>query len=266
MNTAAIQMNQVTFCYSNGAVLRNVDLCVQKGEMVGLIGPNGAGKTTLIRLLSGILDAGQGDVQLDGTDTRRLKRSAIAREVAVVPQQLDVPFAYKVEQVVALGRTPFMKPWSDFSQKDRDVVLRTMHAVGIGSLATRCFTDLSGGERQKVVLAMALAQETGLLLLDEPTAHLDINHQVEILELLTAINQRRGLTILAAMHDLNLASAYFQRLVLLKSGAIMADGSPDRVLTASTIEAAYSVPVHVQAHPLTGVPQVVVLPAGNGHN
>jgi iron complex transport system ATP-binding protein len=266
MNTTAIRMNQVTFSYSNGAVLRNVDLCVEKGEMVGLIGPNGAGKTTLIRLLSGILGARQGDIQLDGIDTRRLKRLAIAREVAVVPQQFDVPFAYRVEDVVMLGRTPFVKPWRDFSQNDRDVVLQTMDAVGISRLAARCFTELSGGERQKVVLAMALAQETGLLLLDEPTAHLDISHQVEMLELLAGINREKGLTILAAMHDLNLASAYFQRLVLLKGGAVVADGSPQHVLTSAMIGEAYSIPVHIQPHPLTGVPQVVVLPPGNGHN
>jgi iron complex transport system ATP-binding protein len=266
MNTTAVKMNQVTFSYSNGAVLRNVDLCVQKGEMVGLIGPNGAGKTTLIRLISGILDAKQGDIRLDGLDTRRLKRSAMAREVAVVPQQFDVPLAYKAEEVVMLGRTPFMKLWRDFSDKDRDVVMQTMDAVGISRLATRCFTELSGGERQKVVLAMALAQETGLLLLDEPTAHLDISHQVEILELLAGINRKKGLTILAAMHDLNLASAYFRRLILLKGGSVVADGSPQRVLTSAVIGDAYSIPVHIHPHPLTGVPQVLVLPPDNGHN
>jgi iron complex transport system ATP-binding protein len=266
MNTTAIKMNRVTFSYSNGAVLRNVDLSVQKGEMVGLIGPNGAGKTTLIRLISGILDARQGDIQLNGTDTRKLKRGAIARELAVVPQQFDVPFAYKVEDVVMLGRTPFIKPWRDFSAKDRDVVVHTMDTVGIGRLAKRCFSELSGGERQKVVLAMALAQETGLLLLDEPTAHLDISHQVEILELLADMNEKGHLTIIAAMHDLNLASAYFRRLVLLKDGAVIADGSPGQVLTSSTIGSAYSVPVHIHPHPLSGVPQVVVLPSSNGRN
>jgi iron complex transport system ATP-binding protein len=266
MNTTAIKMNRVTFSYSNGAVLRDVDLCVQKGEMVGLIGPNGAGKTTLIRLISGILDSRQGDIQLDGVDTKKLKRSAIAREVAVVPQQFNVPFAYKVEDVVMLGRTPFMKPWRDLSARDRDVIATTMDTVGIRHLEGRCFSELSGGERQKVVLAMALAQETGLLLLDEPTAHLDISHQVEILELLADMNEKGHLTIIAAMHDLNLASAYFRRLVLLKDGAVIADGSPGQVLTSSTIGSAYSVPVHIQPHPLTGVPQVVVLPSGNGHS
>jgi len=159
-----------------------------------------------------------------------------------------------------------MKPWRDFSDKDRDVVMQTMDAVGISRLATRCFTELSGGERQKVVLAMALAQETGLLLLDEPTAHLDISHQVEILELLAGINRKKGLTILAAMHDLNLASAYFRRLILLKGGSVVADGSPQRVLTSAVIGDAYSIPVHIHPHPLTGVPQVLVLPPDNGHN
>ena len=266
MNANAISMTRVTFSYTNGAVLRNVDLRVEKGEMVGLIGPNGAGKTTLIRLISGILDARQGEVRLDGVETRRLKRSAIAREVAVVPQQFDVPFAYKVEEVVMLGRTPFIRPWRDFSERDRDVVVDTMNAVGVSRLAARSFRELSGGERQKVVLAMALAQETELLLLDEPTAHLDISHQVEILELLARINQEKGLTILAAMHDLNLASTYFRRLILLKDGAVVADGSPQRVLTSAVIGEAYSIPVHIQPHPVTGVPQVLVLPPGNGHN
>jgi iron complex transport system ATP-binding protein len=257
---SAIEMKRVCFSYSNGLVLRDVELCVQKGEMVGLIGPNGAGKTTLIRIISGILNARQGEVKLDGLDVGRLKRNALAREVAVVPQQFNIPFAYKVEEVVMLGRTPFMKPFRDSSERDRDVIMQTVYRVGIRQLVGRYFGELSGGERQKVVLAMALAQETGLLLLDEPTAHLDISHQVEMLELLAGMNAERGLTIISAMHDLNLASAYFGRLVLMKEGAIVADGPPERVLTSSTIAAAYSVPVHIQPHPFTGVPQVVVLP------
>jgi iron complex transport system ATP-binding protein len=266
MSMTALQMNRVTFSYSNSAVLRDMDLCVRKGEMVGLIGPNGAGKTTLIRLISGILVAKQGEVQIDGLDTKKMKRSTIAREVAVVPQQFNMPFAYRVEEVIMLGRTPFMKPFRDSSAKDRDVIATTMDTVGIKHLEGRCFSELSGGERQKVVLAMALVQETGLLLLDEPTAHLDISHQVEILELLADMNQKGHLTVIAAMHDLNLASAYFRRLVLLKDGAIIADGSPDQVLTSGTIAMAYSVPVYVDKHPVTGTPYVVVLPSGNGHS
>ena len=261
----AIVMNRVCFSYSTGLVLRDVELSVRKGEMIGLIGPNGAGKTTLIRLISGILDARQGEVRLDGLHAGRLKRNALARQVAVVPQQFSIPFAYKVEEVVMLGRTPFMKPFHDSSVRNRDVIMQTMDVVGIRRLEGRYFSELSGGERQKVVLAMALAQEPKLLLLDEPTAHLDISHQVETLELLARMNEEGRLTIIAAMHDLNLASAYFRRLILMREGAIVADGPPERVLTSSTIASAYSVAVHIQPHPLTGVPQVVVLPTGNGH-
>lgn len=262
---SAIEINHVSFSYSNGLVLRNVDLCVRKGEMIGLIGPNGSGKTTLIRLISGILDARQGEVKIDGLRATTMKRKALAREVAVVPQQFSMPFGYRVEEVVMLGRTPYMKPFSDSSAKDRQVVLETMDMVGVGRLAGRYFSELSGGERQKVVLAMALAQEPKLLLLDEPTAHLDISHQVDILELLSRMNEKGRLTIIAAIHDLNLASTYFRRLVLLKEGGVAADGPPECVLTPATIGAAYSVPVYIQPHPVTGVPQVIVLPAGNGH-
>ena len=159
-----------------------------------------------------------------------------------------------------------MRAFRDWTTGDREAIDGTIEAVGIGHLRERSFTALSGGERQKVVLAMALAQEAELLLLDEPTAHLDISHQVEMLELLGGMNAERGLTIVAAMHDLNLASAYFRRLILMKEGAIIADGPPERVLTSSTIGAAYSIPVHIQPHPASGVPQVVVLPTGNGHN
>lgn len=266
MNGTAVEVSRVSFAYSTDTVIRDLDLCIQKGEMVGLIGPNGAGKTTLIRLISGILEPKHGDIRLDGAATRRLRRNAIARKVAVVPQQFDTPFAYKVEDVVMLGRTPFMRAFRDWTTGDRKAIAGTIEAVGIGHLRERSFTALSGGERQKVVLAMALAQEAELLLLDEPTAHLDISHQVEMLELLGGMNAERGLTIVAAMHDLNLASAYFRRLILMKEGAIIADGPPERVLTSSTIGAAYSIPVHIQPHPSSGVPQVVVLPTGNGHN
>ncbi len=265
MNSIAVEMSKVSFAYSNGAVIRDVDLCVQRGEMIGLIGPNGAGKTTLIRLISGILGARQGHIYLDGTDARKLKRSVVARKVAVVPQQFSMPFAYKVEEVVMLGRTPFMTPFRDWSSRDRTAIAGTIEAVRIEHLGGRCFSELSGGERQKVVLAMALAQEPELLLLDEPTAHLDISHQVEILELLAEMNQKKGLTIIAAMHDLNLASAYFRRLILMKSGAIVADGTPGQVLTPDMVASVYSVPVQIQNHPLTGAPYVIVLPSNNGH-
>ncbi|MDM8000615.1 MAG: ABC transporter ATP-binding protein [Dehalococcoidia bacterium] len=258
-------MNRVSFAYCNGLVIRDMNLCLRTGEMVGLIGPNGAGKTTVIKLISGILSPSQGQVRVHGADTRRLSRAEMAMRVAVVPQQFDTPYAYSAEEVVMLGRTPFMRPFRDYSEKDCAAVRAAMSVLGISHLRDRRFGSLSGGERQKVVLAMALAQETEVVLLDEPTAHLDISHQVEMLELLAEANAKRGLTVLAATHDLNLASSYFKRLILMREGVVVADGPPDEVITPGIIEASYHVPVRVQAHPVTGVPQVIVLPPGNGH-
>jgi len=261
----AVRLERISFAYDGRPVLENTDLSVQEGEMVGLIGPNGSGKTTLIRLIGGVLHPAEGEAHLDGLDLRCAKRKAVAQRVAVVPQQFQMSFAFRVEEVVMLGRTPFLKVFSDGARGDRAVVNQAMELVGITHLRERFFSELSGGERQKVILGMALAQQPRLLLLDEPTAHLDINHQVEILQLLKRLNHEHGITIIAAMHDLNLASLYFQRLVLLKEGRVFADGTPSAVLTSDIIGQVFSAVVQVQAHPLAGVPYVFVLPHGDKH-
>ena len=255
-----LQIRQVSFSYLDGLVLHNVDLSVKAGEMVGLLGPNGSGKTTLIKLASGVLKPGQGEIGLDGTDLGQLSRKAVARSVAVVPQQFYIPFAFTVGEVVTLGRIPFSRVFAGETAADKGAVDTALEVVGIDELAERRFDELSGGERQKVVLAMALAQQPKLLLLDEPTMHLDITHQVEILELVRNLNVEQGLTILAAMHDLNLASLYFDRLVLLKEGRVSADGTPAEVLTEDRIREVFAASVRVEPHPVTGVPHVVVTP------
>jgi iron complex transport system ATP-binding protein len=256
----AFRTEQVTFSYGNGFALRHISLSANEGEMVGLIGPNGSGKSTLLRLISGVLPAFEGEVYLDGLSLRHAKRKAVSRMVAVVPQQFQMPFAFRVEEVVMLGRTPFLGAFSDGGLKEQAVVTQAMDWVGIGQLRGRFFNELSGGERQKVVLAMALAQQPRLLLLDEPTTHLDINHQVEMLELLKRLNREHGLTIVAAMHDLNLAALYFPRLVTLKAGRIFADGVPGAILTPGMIAEVFGACVQVQSHPTTQVPFMVVVP------
>jgi len=240
-------------------------MAIEKGEMVALIGPNGCGKTTLLKLAAGVLTPGHGDVLLGGTSIKKLSRKEMARRMAVVPQYLYLPFAFTVGEVVMLGRTPYIRALSGEMERDRSVVRQVMELVGIEQLASRTFNELSGGERQKVILAMALAQEPGVLLLDEPTAHLDINHQVEILELVRGLNRDQGVTVVAAMHDLNLAALYFDRLVLLESGAVFADGTPSEVLTEETIYQVFSATVEVSRHPRTNVPHVMVLPRDNNH-
>lgn len=260
--TIALEMERIGFSYGNGRVLDDISLALNAGEMVGLLGPNGSGKTTLLKVACGLLNASCGEVRLGGARLDCLERRAIARSVAVVPQRFHIPFAFTVSEIVALGRTPFLGLLAGEGQADREVVSRVMAMVGISGMAARPFDELSGGERQKVVLAMALAQQPGLLLLDEPTVHLDIAHQAEILGLVRQLNADHGLTVLTAIHDLNLAALYFDRLVLLKQGQVCADGPPGEVLTEERIGEVFAAPVRVERHPETGVPYVVVLPWG----
>lgn len=259
----SLQVQRVFFSYLDGLVLHDINLSIKAGEMVGLLGPNGSGKTTLIKLASGVLKPDQGEIKLDGSSLSQLSRKSIARSVAVVPQQFNIPFAFTTAEVVMLGRTPFLRAFAEESEIDKQLVSNALELVGISGLRERRFDELSGGERQKVILAMALAQQPKLLLLDEPTVHLDITHQVEILELVRRLNVERGLTIIAAMHDLNLASLYFDRLVLLKEGRVSVDGTPAQVLTEARIREVFSALVKVEPHPVTGVPHIVIMPKGS---
>jgi len=252
-------IRNVSFSYLDGLVLKDVDLSIKAGEKVGLLGPNGSGKTTLLKVASGVLRPGQGEVLLGGVALKHLSRRQTARMVAVVPQQFHLPFAFTVEEVVLLGRTPFLKRLASESESDRHAVREAVHFTGIEHLAGRMFNELSGGERQRVIMAMALAQEPKLLLLDEPTANLDINHRVELLELVSRLNRERGLTVVAAMHDLNLAALYFDRLVVLKEGAVFADGPPGAVLTQELVRQVFSTEVWVGPHPVAEVPHVALL-------
>ncbi len=258
----SLQISQVSFSYFDGMVLHNINVSIGAGEIVGLLGPNGSGKTTLIKLASGVLKPAQGEIRLDGCSLSRLSRKFIARSVAVVPQQFHIPFAFTVDEVVMLGRIPFLKPFAEESGVDKRLVTDALELVGIGELRERRFDELSGGERQKVILAMALAQQPELLLLDEPIVHLDIAHQVEILERVRSLNAEQGLTVVAAMHDLNLAALYFDRLILLDEGRIVADGTPTQVLTEDRIKEVFSASVSVGQHPATGVPHIIVMPKG----
>lgn len=259
----SLQVQRVSFSYLNGLVLHNINLFVNAGEMVGLIGPNGSGKTTLIKLASGILKPKEGEISLDGSSLSQLSRKAIARSVAVVPQQFHIPFAFTVNEVATLGRIPFLRAFAGESKVDRQLVANALELVGITELKERRFDELSGGERQKVILAMALAQQPKLLLLDEPIVHLDIAHQIEILELIRRLNVEQGLTVIGAMHDLNLAALYFDRLIMLKEGRVSADGTPAQVLTEARIKEVFSASVRVEPHHLTGVPHIIVMPREN---
>jgi len=236
-----IRLDGITADYRGRMALRDVDLKIARGERVALVGPNGAGKSTLLRVLAGVLRPVHGSVQLDGTPLARLDRPAIARRLAVVPQQATLPFATTVEEVVGLGRLPHEDPFRGPRPADRAAIAAAIDRVGVGHLLGRDARELSLGERQLVLLALAVAQAAPVLLLDEPTVHLDLRHQVGAMELLVDLNERDGTTILAVLHDLGLAAHFFPRLVLLDRGEIVADGTPDDVLTGERIRDVFGV-------------------------
>ena len=221
--------------YGGRDVLHGIDLEIGPG-LCALVGPNGAGKSTLIRALAGILAPRSGRVELDGNDLRGMSRGAIARRIAVVPQVFDTLFPFTVGEIVALGRTARLRPFAGPGDADRRAVERALDLLELRELERRKIDTLSGGERQRAVLAMALAQETDVLLLDEPTVHLDPAHQRATLALVRDLARRNGIAAAAVLHDLNLASAMAERIVIVDGGRIAADGPPAAVLTQGTIE------------------------------
>jgi len=236
-----VRLAGVTVTYRQRDVLDAVDLVIEPGERVALIGPNGAGKSTLLRVASGLLAPARGDATLAGKPVATLERIEVARILAVVPQQATLPFATRVEEVVGLGRLPHEHPLRGARPSDRAAIAAAIERVGLGHLLGRDVRELSLGERQLVLIAMAVAQASPLLVLDEPTIHLDLRHQVGTMELLVDLNERDGTTVLAVLHDLGLAAHFFPRLVLLDRGRIVADGAPDEVLTPDRIRDVFGV-------------------------
>ena len=222
-------------------VLQDVDLQLQPGELVALLGANGSGKTTLLRLLSGALRADSGVVEVAGRPLGEWRRMALAQRVAVLPQHLELPEGFRVAELVAMGRAPHARRLFGSTADDERAVERALLDADARDLAERYPHELSGGERQRVLVAMALAQEPELLLLDEPTLHLDLAHQVALLRQLRRLHAQRRLTVLAVLHDLNLAAAFAPRVVLLHQGRVAADGASEDVLTPETIAGVFGV-------------------------
>ncbi|UIP00433.1 ATP-binding cassette domain-containing protein [Halobaculum sp. CBA1158] len=242
-------------------VLDGVSLSVERGELVGLVGPNGAGKTTLIAACNGTLAAESGSIELDGRDLGGLSRRETARLVATVPQEAATAFEFSVEAVVEMGRTAYVSRFGTTDADDRAAIERAMDRANVARFADRSVTTLSGGERQRVLFARALAAETPGLLLDEPTASLDINHQIRTLELVREVVDD-GKAALAAIHDLNLAARVCDRLVLLAGGTVRASGPPREVLGDDALADAFGVATAVNDDPAVGTPMVTALRDG----
>ncbi len=252
----AVRMDGVTFRYKSGCGVRDVSFAVGAGELFGIIGPNSAGKSTLLRLLTKVLAPQSGAIRLLGQDIAQLSRMELARRVAVVPQDFQVAFPFSVREVVLMGRYPHGGAAGWTGAHDAAIAEAAMASTGVATLADRRVDELSGGERQLVSLARALAQEPALLLLDEPTAHLDLRHQGLILEILLGRGGRAARTTLLVSHDLNLAAEHCDRLLLLAGGRVVALGPPDEVITPRHLEPAYGCAVQVEPDGVSGRPRV----------
>ena len=239
--TAAVRTERLTVAYRGRPALVDADLSVAPGERIALVGPNGAGKSTLLRAIAGLVEPTAGTVDLAGAPIAALDRLGIARRLAVVPQLPSLPFATTVEEVVALGRLPYEHPIRGLRPADRAAIAAAIDRVGVGHLLGRDARELSLGERQLVLLAMAVAQASPILVLDEPTVHLDLRHQVEVMDLLVDLNERDGTTILAVLHDIGLAAHFFPRIVVIDHGRIAGDGPPGEVLAPERIRDVFEV-------------------------
>ncbi|MHB1127173.1 MAG: ABC transporter ATP-binding protein [Bacillota bacterium] len=254
-----LKVNNIHCSYGAHQVLRGVTFDVLPGAFLGIIGPNGSGKSTLVKTLVATLKPRLGTVVLGGEDIFNLRPRMLARQVAVVPQSTSMEFNFNVQDVVLMGRNPYLGRFQSESGKDLQIARWAMEQTGTWQLRDRPISQLSGGESQRVILSRALAQEPKILILDEPTAHLDIAYQVELLGLLRRLNRESGLTVIAVLHDLNLAAQYADYLLLLHRGEIYSAGLPDTVITQKNILEVYNTSVLVEKHVITGKPQVTLL-------
>ena len=244
-------------------VLNDVSAHIPRGALAGILGPNGTGKTTLLRLLGGLLRPSSGAVALDGVDLRTISRATAARRMALVPQETQLAFEYTVLEMATMGRYPHLGAFEMEGPDDLEIARESLRATGTLHLASRLFSTLSGGEKQRVVIAGALAQKPEILLLDEPTASLDLAYQLEIRSILERLNRERNMTIVVSTHDLNFAASLCRELVLLHQGRVLAAGPTETMLDAALIRRLYGVDVDIAANPRTG--QLTVIPIARAH-
>lgn len=254
-----LEIKNIIFGYYQTEVLKGVSFCVKRGEFVGIVGPNGAGKSTLFKLISKLISPWQGEINFAGANLADIPLQQLVKKVAVIPQILEVPFSFTVEEFVLMGRFPHLGRFQRLKGNDYQIIDDALKAADVLHLKTRRFFELSGGEKQRVVLAQGFAQQPEFLLLDEPTAHLDITHQVGILDLIQRLNKRNSLTVMVVLHDLNLASEYCDRIILLKGGQIFKEGIPSQVLTFDNIEKVYKTVVVVEKNPISSKPYVFLV-------
>lgn len=255
--TSLIEIRNLIAGYGSNRVLNKINLTIQPGEFIGVIGPNGSGKSTFLHCLSGILSPTAGEIELAGRPYSAYSRKDLAKKMAVVEAEESLIFQFSVGELVEMGRHPYLKRFQALTSEDQDAINKALSVTRLMGFEDRPINELSSGERQRVFLAKAIAQETGILLLDEPTSHLDLKHQVESFQLMTQLNQESGHTLICISHDLNLASEYCSRLLVFQNGTIAADGNPDDVLTGTLLESVFGKAFVLGSHPESGRPYVI---------
>ncbi|CUX21391.1 ABC transporter ATP-binding protein [Clostridium sp. C105KSO13] len=252
-----LNVNNITFSYGEKEAVDSISLYVNKGEFVGVIGPNGSGKSTLLKNIYRALTPNEGTAVLDNEDLFSMSHKRAALKMGVVGQENEVPFDFTVEEIAAMGRTPHKKLFEIDNEYDRKITNHALEHVGMESMARRSYRQLSGGEKQRVIIARVIAQESDFLILDEPTNHLDISYQMQVFDFV----KRLEVTVLSAIHDLNMAALYCDRIYVLKDGKIVLEGTPEEVLTPKNIYEIYGVHCDTSIHPLTGKVSITFLPA-----
>ena len=257
IDEVVIKTKNLNWAYNGMKVLDNVSIDIRFGTFTGILGPNGAGKTTLLKMILNLLQVEKDSILIRGTDIKTYSRKELARIEAYVPQSIKMDFNFTVEQVVLMGRTPFLGRFDRESSKDIRIAEWAMKETSVLELKNKLITHLSGGELQRVVIARALTQEPIIMALDEPTSHLDIHHQINILSILRTLAKREGLTIVAVLHDVNHALEYCDNIFLLDQGKIVNSGSPEKVITPKTMKEVYNLNVKITKNPFTGNPYMV---------
>jgi len=257
--TISLEVRDLDFSYNKTKILNNISFNIKPGTFMSIIGPNGSGKSTLLKNISSILNPERGEIILGGKSISKMSSKEIAQNIAVVPQSTNIEFNFSALDIVLMGRNPYKKRFQSEDLEDYRIVKETMELTDTWNLRNRIINELSGGERQRVIIARALAQEPKIILLDEPTSYLDIQHQIDILDLLKRLNREEGLTVITVLHDINLAARYSDYMLLLKNGKIIRDGTAEEVITLDNLKKTYEIDMVITKNPYTNTPYMVPL-------
>ncbi len=259
MKEEVLKVQDLVVAYGNKKIIDGFNLSIDQGEFVGIIGPNGAGKSTLVKAITNIMDSQRGFIWIKGYLNRKLSKRQLAKLIAVVPQEFHIEYEFTNYDIVLMGRNPYIDRKHKLGQRDYEIVKEAMMMTNTWSFRDSLFNELSGGERQRVIVARAIAQQSSIILLDEPTSHLDIHHQLEVMELIDRLKKKRGLTVVAVLHDINMAARFSDRLVLLSHGQVIAQGSPEEVVKEENLSKVYRMEMMVRENKILGKKEIIPL-------